>query len=358
MRTATLLLHLWFENTHHFLIFVVLVVDDKKSNVTQNVDAANEKLDAWTSHKTEIGVVYYYNALTGESTYDKPAGFKGEPHQIAVQPTPVSMVDIPGTDWMLVSTSDGKKNYYNKQTKTSCWEVPNEVAELKKQDGDVTKDHSMSVPNTNVLSGRGSGMVTLNTPAINTGGRDAAALKPSSVQSSPSALDLIKKKLQESGMPVASSAVPVSPVQTGSETNGSKAAESAAKGQDKLRDRERELWKRKQTKEQEMERVRVKIQRKEAITSFQPLLVETIKDSLHMQYFILHTNVRDLVKRLLKSDPRYNKVPRKDREPLWRRDVQRRQKSSQEEKNTDTKGRNTLESIKLALEAGRSHERR
>ncbi|XLU92721.1 hypothetical protein S245_007073, partial [Arachis hypogaea] len=254
MRTATLLLHLWFENTHHFLIFVVLVVDDKKSNVTQNVDAANEKLDAWTSHKTEIGVVYYYNALTGESTYDKPAGFKGEPHQIAVQPTPVSMVDIPGTDWMLVSTSDGKKNYYNKQTKTSCWEVPNEVAELKKQDGDVTKDHSMSVPNTNVLSGRGSGMVTLNTPAINTGGRDAAALKPSSVQSSPSALDLIKKKLQESGMPVASSAVPVSPVQTGSETNGSKAAESAAKGQDKLRDRERELWKRKQTKEQEMER--------------------------------------------------------------------------------------------------------
>ncbi|KAL4394748.1 hypothetical protein HN51_022644 [Arachis hypogaea] len=639
--------------------------DDKKSNVTQNVGAANEKLDAWTAHKTETGVVYYYNALTGESTYDKPVGFKGEPHQIAVQPTPVSMVDIPGTDWMLVSTSDGKKYYYNKQTKTSSWEVPNEVAELKKkQDGDVTKDHSMSVPNTNVLSDRGSGMVTLNTPAINTGGRDAAALKPSSVQSSSSALDLIKKKLQESGMPVASSSVPVSPVQTGSESNGSKAAESAAKGlqndnkdkqkdangdantsdtssdsededsgpskeeciiqfkemlkergvapfskwekelpkivfdprfkaipsysarrslfehyvktraeeerkekraaqkaaiegfkqlldeasedidhntdyqtfrkkwgndprfealdrkerqhllservlplkkaaeqkaqasriaaatsfksmlkergdisinsrwsrvkeslrddpryksvrhedrellfneyiselkatehaaerenkakreeQDKLRERERELRKRKEREEQEMERVRVKIRRKEAITSFQALLVETIKDPLASWTESKHKLEKDpqgratnpdldpadteklfrehikmlqercahdfrtllaevltleaashegedgktvlnswsTAKRLLKSDPRYNKVPRKDREPLWRRytkDVQRRQKSSQEEKNADTKGRNTLESIKLALEAGRSHERR
>ncbi|MED6158668.1 hypothetical protein PIB30_034913, partial [Stylosanthes scabra] len=574
-------------------------------------------------------------------------------------------VDISGTDWVLVSASDGKKYYYNKQTKTSCWEVPNEVAELKKkQDGDVTKDHSMSVPNTNVLSDRGSGMVTLNTPAINTGGRDAAALKPSSVQSSPSALDLIKKKLQESGTPVASTSVPVSPVQTGSESNGSKAAESAAKGQqndnkdkqkdangdantsdtssdsededsgpskeecitqfkemlkergvapfskwekelpkivfdprfkaipsysarrslfehyvktraeeerkerraaqkaaiegfkqlldeasedidhntdyqtfrkkwgndprfealdrkewehllservlplkkaaeqkaqasriaaatgfksmlkarddisinsrwsrvkeslrddpryksvrhedreilfneyiselkaaehaaerenkakreeqDKLRERERELRKRKEREEQEMERVWVKIRRKEAITSFQALLVETIKDPLASWTESKHKLEKDpqgratnpdldpadteklfrehikmlqercahdfralmaevltleaasresedgktvlnswsTAKRLLKSDPRYNKVPRKDREALWRyytEDVQRRQKLSQEEKHTDTKSRNTLESIKLALEAGRSHERR
>ena len=34
--------------------------------------------DAWSAHKTETGVVYYYNALTGESTYQKPTGFKGE----------------------------------------------------------------------------------------------------------------------------------------------------------------------------------------------------------------------------------------------------------------------------------------
>lgn len=34
--------------------------------------------DAWSAHKTETGVVYYYNALTGESTYQRPPGYKGE----------------------------------------------------------------------------------------------------------------------------------------------------------------------------------------------------------------------------------------------------------------------------------------
>jgi len=58
-----------------------VVVDDKKLNavITQNEDAANnDQLEAWTAHKTEAGIIYYYNAMTGESTYDKPAGFIGE----------------------------------------------------------------------------------------------------------------------------------------------------------------------------------------------------------------------------------------------------------------------------------------
>ena len=69
-------------------------------------------------------------------------------------------------------------------------------------------------------------------------------------------------------------------------------------------------------------------------------------------------------KRLLKSDPRYNKVPRKEREALWRRyaeDMLRRQKASydsREEKHTDAKGITYLESSKHPLESGRSHERR
>ncbi|KAK7404355.1 hypothetical protein VNO78_05188 [Psophocarpus tetragonolobus] len=646
--------------------------DKKKLNAVDplNEDAANnDQLDAWTAHKTEAGIIYYYNAVTGESTYDKPAGFRGEPHQVSAQPTPVSMMDLPGTDWRLVSTSDGKKYYYNNRTKTSCWQIPNEVAELKKkQDGDVAKDHLMSVPNTNVLSDRGSGMVTLNAPAINTGGRDAAVVKPSSLQSSSSALDLIKKKLQDSGTPVASSSIPAPSVQTGTESNGSKAVEFTAKGlqvdnnkdklkdtngdanvsdtssdsededngpskeeciiqfkemlkergvapfskwekelpkivfdprfkaipsysarrslfehyvktraeeerkekraaqkaaiegfkrlleeasedinhntdyqnfrkkwgndprfealdrkeqehllnervlplkkaaeekaqamraaaaasfksmlkergdislnsrwsrvkeslrddpryksvrhedrevlfneyiselkaaehaveretkakreeQDKLRERERELRKRKEREEHEMERVRLKIRRKEAVTSFQALLVETIKDPLaswteskpklekdpqrratnpdldpsdteklfreHVkmlqercahEFRVLLTEVLtsdaasqetddaktvlnswSTAKRLLKSDPRYNKVPRKEREALWRRyaeDMLRRQKlshDSREEKHTDAKGRNSLESSKHPLESGRSHDRR
>lgn len=56
-------------------------VHDVSSQVSADV---NEQSDAWTAHKTEAGVVYYYNTLTGESTYDKPPGFKGEVFTILV----------------------------------------------------------------------------------------------------------------------------------------------------------------------------------------------------------------------------------------------------------------------------------
>lgn len=55
--------------------------------------------------------------------------------------------------------------------------------------------------------------------------------------------------------------------------------------QERLKERERELRKRKEREEQEMERVRLKIRRKEAIASFQALLVETIKDSQVGNYY-------------------------------------------------------------------------
>lgn len=205
--------------------------------------AANEQSDAWTAHKTEAGVVYYYNALTGESTYDKPPSFKGETEKVSVQPVPVSMVNLPGTEWVLVSTTDGKKYYYNNKTKVSSWQIPNEVTELrKKQESDIPKEHSTSVSNNNVLAEKGSTPVSLNAPAINTGGRDAVALRPTSAQGLSSALDLIKKKLQESGSPVTSSPGPVQPGIAASEPNGSRAVEATAKGQqsenskDKLKD--------------------------------------------------------------------------------------------------------------------------
>jgi transcription elongation regulator 1 len=61
-----------------------------------------------------------------------------------------------------------------------------------------------------------------------------------------------------------------------------KEAEQAAKAkldeQAKLKEREREMRKRKEREEQEMERVKLKIRRKEAVSSYQALLVEIIKD--------------------------------------------------------------------------------
>ncbi|KAK3021870.1 hypothetical protein RJ639_047792 [Escallonia herrerae] len=48
------------------------------SGMVKDGTPVSEQLDAWTAHRTGTGAVYYYNALTGESTYEKPSGFIGE----------------------------------------------------------------------------------------------------------------------------------------------------------------------------------------------------------------------------------------------------------------------------------------
>ncbi|KDP22962.1 hypothetical protein JCGZ_01659 [Jatropha curcas] len=220
------------DNKDHIHVF------DNKDNV-----AINEPLDSWTAHKTDTGIVYYYNAITRVSTYEKPLGFKGEPEKVPMQPTPVSMENLAGTDWALITTNDGKKYYYNNKTKVCSWQIPSEVTELtKKQEAEVSKELEVSLLRSNVSTEKGSGPVSLSAPAINTGGRDATALRTSSAPGPSSALDLIKKKLQESGTPVNSSPALVSLGMGTPESNGSRAAEATAKGllsetsNDKLKD--------------------------------------------------------------------------------------------------------------------------
>ncbi|KHG18458.1 Transcription elongation regulator 1 [Gossypium arboreum] len=218
-------------------------IDNRKlgHDVSTRVESAvNEQSDVWTAHKTDTGVVYYYNALTGESTYEKPAGFKGEPDQVTVQPTPVSVEQLAGTDWALVTTNDGKKYYYNSKTKISSWQIPYEVTELrKKQDSEVSKENAVPVPNIDVVAEKGSTPISLSAPAVNTGGRDAMPLRTSVVPGSSSALDLIKKKLQDPGVP-SSSPVPVMPVTATHELNGSRAVDvkglQSESNKDKLKD--------------------------------------------------------------------------------------------------------------------------
>ncbi|KAF5939540.1 hypothetical protein HYC85_023799 [Camellia sinensis] len=135
-----------------------------------------------------------------------------------------------GTDWALVTTNDGKRYYHNTKTKLSSWQIPTEVTELrKKQDGDALKEESMSVLSTNVLTEKGFAPISLSAPAVNTGGRDATALRAPAVGSS-SALDLVKKKLQDSGAPATSSPVSALSGPVASELNSSRAGEATVKG--------------------------------------------------------------------------------------------------------------------------------
>lgn len=100
----------------------------------------------------------------------------------------------------------------------------------KKQDTTTLKVQSVSVINTGIAADKGSDAVSISTPAATTGGRDAAAVKSTSASGSSSALDLIKKKLQDSGMPDSTSPGPALSGAVSVELNGSKPTEGITKG--------------------------------------------------------------------------------------------------------------------------------
>ncbi|MQL90527.1 hypothetical protein Taro_023125, partial [Colocasia esculenta] len=218
-------------------------IDNKYVSDTSIKDENNDKKEeSWTAHRADTGAVYYYNSLTGESTYEKPSCFKGELGNVVVQPTPVSWEKLAGTDWTLVTTNDGKQYYYNNITKISSWQIPPDVAEMKKNEVvEPSKESANSIQSASITSDKGSSHVSLNAPAVQTGGRDAVTPKTPGALISSSALDLIKKKLQDAGTPMTSSPVPT-PVQTLSDLSGPKVVEAAAKIQhnenskDKLKD--------------------------------------------------------------------------------------------------------------------------
>lgn len=110
--------------------------------------------------------------------------------------------------------------------------MPVEVAELrKKQESDSLKPNMASSQNAGVIMDKGSAPVSLSVPAVNTGGREAMALRNSVATTSSSALDLVKKKLQDAGTPVTSSPLPASSAPVISDLNGLGPVDAIAKGQ-------------------------------------------------------------------------------------------------------------------------------
>ncbi|XP_073000923.1 pre-mRNA-processing protein 40C [Typha latifolia] len=203
----------------------------KQANDLQKEEATTkyEDADVWTAHKTDSGAIYYYNSVTGKSTYEKPADFKGEIERITAQSVPVSWEKLAGTDWTLVTTNDGKKYYYDTKTKVSSWQLPPDIAELRKnQEGDSLKGNAIQLQNAVILTEKVSAAVSISAPAAQTGGRDSVALRAPAALVSSSALDLIKKKLQDAGTPSSPSPLPASGSGT-SDSNGLKAVEPTTK---------------------------------------------------------------------------------------------------------------------------------
>ncbi|CAO3608865.1 unnamed protein product [Cunninghamella blakesleeana] len=112
----------------------------------------------WIEYRAQGGKPYWFNTFTRQSTWQRPFA------PAAAPPPPTSIVQlntdtinnteqpkklkksrqkIPGTNWLLVTTDDGIDFYYNKDTKTSVWEMPPELEEpIKKMKEEIMEKNT------------------------------------------------------------------------------------------------------------------------------------------------------------------------------------------------------------------------
>ncbi|KAJ6613474.1 peptide-binding protein [Mycena sp. CBHHK59/15] len=81
----------------------------------------------WTEHLSPVGLPYFFNVHTKESTYVRPL-----PPPMAQVPAkkkekPLVKTLIPGTDWLRVKTTEGNIFYSHKVKKESIWHIPDEI---------------------------------------------------------------------------------------------------------------------------------------------------------------------------------------------------------------------------------------
>ena len=111
----------------------------------------------------------------------------------------------------------------------SSWHVPAEVAELRKnQESGSTEGSATQLQDASTQGDKVSAPSNIAAPAAQIGAHDSMALRSSGAPVSSSALDMVKKKLQEAGTPMTSphsTSVPAT-----SDANGLKATEAVAKG--------------------------------------------------------------------------------------------------------------------------------
>ncbi|XP_059184075.1 WW domain-binding protein 4 [Centropristis striata] len=75
----------------------------------------------WVEGQSDDGHVYYYNTITGESTWEKPANFQGE-NSASAQPAQTESSS--GCPWMEAVSPEGYTYYYNSETGETSWEKP------------------------------------------------------------------------------------------------------------------------------------------------------------------------------------------------------------------------------------------
>ncbi|KAG9451749.1 hypothetical protein H6P81_004653 [Aristolochia fimbriata] len=87
-----------------------------------NVQPSQQATSDWQEHTAADGRRYYYNKQTRQSSWEKPVELM----------TPIERADA-STVWKEFSTPDGRKYYYNKVTKQSKWVMPEELKLAREQ---------------------------------------------------------------------------------------------------------------------------------------------------------------------------------------------------------------------------------
>ena len=75
---------------------------------------------AWTEHKAPDGRIYFYNAATKQSAWEKPEEMKTEAERL-----------LSACPWKEYTAESGKVYFHNTATKESVWTIPKELKDLK-----------------------------------------------------------------------------------------------------------------------------------------------------------------------------------------------------------------------------------
>ncbi|XP_017291935.1 WW domain-binding protein 4 [Kryptolebias marmoratus] len=98
--------------------------------------------EVWVEGLTDDGHTYYYNSVTGESQWEKPADLQGESSASAQFEQPASSS---GSAWMEAVSPDGYTYYYNTETGESIWEKPADFPS-NEASGSIKEEESQEEP--------------------------------------------------------------------------------------------------------------------------------------------------------------------------------------------------------------------
>ncbi|KAL4857085.1 Pre-mRNA-processing protein 40A [Chlorella vulgaris] len=81
----------------------------------------------WTEHTAPDGRKYFYNARTKQSSWEKPDELKTPQERAAAAAGPAGAAPPAASAWKEHTAPDGRKYYYNRVTKESRWQMPDEM---------------------------------------------------------------------------------------------------------------------------------------------------------------------------------------------------------------------------------------